>query len=82
MLSKLQVVSRIKTRVRDLALDNGEVSAKDVRNVMRSQTEGHERGGFVTRAFNELVSEGFLRRTGSKILNPATKNKCHIYNLV
>lgn len=76
-----RVLTYLKSEIRSRALENGEVSAVDVSNVMRLHIEGAERGGFVTKAFRDLLSEGFLRRTRRTEWNRNTRHQVTVYDL-
>jgi hypothetical protein len=76
-----RVLTYLKSEIRSRALENGEVSAVDVANVMRLHIEGSERGGFVTKAFRDLLSEGFLRRTKRTELNRDTRHQVTVYRI-
>lgn len=76
-----RVLTYLKSEARSLATNNGEVSAADIRNVMRSHVEGATRGGFVTKAFNDLVEEGFVQRTSIVEKNPVTGHDVTVYRL-
>ena len=78
-MSSNRVLTYLKSEARSKALTNGEVSAADIRNVMRSHVEGPARGGTVTKAFFDLKQEGFLRNTSFTELNPMTRNQVRIY---
>jgi len=77
-----RVLIYIKAEARSRALTNGEVSAADVRNVMRSHVEGSQRGGVVTKAFFDLQAEGFLKRTNLTETNPTTRHQVTVYKLL
>ena len=76
-----RVLTYIKSEARSRALTNGEVSAADIRNVMRSHVEGSSRGGYVTKAFFDLQSEGFIVRSNATDVNPATRHEVTVYRL-
>ncbi len=76
-----RVLTYLKSEMRTRALNSGTVSAADVTNVMRSHIEGSERGGFVTKAFFDLVSEGFLSPTWDTEVNPNTRHNVTVYRL-
>ncbi len=76
-----RVLSYLKSEIRSRASENGEVSAVDVANVMRLHIEGPERGGFVTKAFRDLLSEGFLRRTNRTEWNRNTRHQVSVYRV-
>lgn len=73
--------SYLKSEIRRLARKNGSVSAVDVRNVMRLHLTGISRGAFVTNAFRELLSEGFLVRTSDTVLNPDNRHNVSVYKI-
>lgn len=78
-----RVLTYLKSEARSRALSDteGEVSAADIKNVMRSHVEGPERGGFVTKAFFDLQAEGFLRKTNFTEVNPLTRHPVTVYRL-
>ena len=83
MSSSNRVLIYLKSEARSRALTNeqGEVSAADIRNVMRSHIDGSARGGTVTKAFFDLMSEGFLSRTKFTETNPDTRHQVAVYKL-
>jgi hypothetical protein len=48
---------------------------------MRLHLEGSERGGFVTKAFRDLVTEGLLRPTRRTELNRNTRHQVTVYRV-
>ena len=78
-MSSNRALTYLKSEIRSRVLENGTVSAADVVNVMRLHFEGPERGGFVTKAFRDLVSEGLLRPTKRTELNRNTRHQVTIY---
>lgn len=76
-----RVLTYLKSEIRSRAIENGTVSAVDVANVMRLHIEGPERGGFVTKAFRDLLSEGFLRRTSRTEWNRDTRHQVSVYRI-
>jgi len=76
-----RVLTYLKSEARSRALTNGEVSAADIKNVMRSHVEGSARGGKVTKAFFDLQVEGFLRRTDWTEVNPFTNHPVIVYEI-
>lgn len=77
-----RVLTYLKSEARSRAITNGEVSASDIRNVMRSRVEGPSRGGFVTKAFFDLQNEGFLKATKYTETNPDTRHQVTVYKLL
>ena len=73
--------SYLKSEIRSRALRNGTVSAVDVRNVMRRHLTGISRGAFVTNAFKQLISEGFLVTTTETVLNPDSGREVTVYRV-
>ena len=73
--------SYLKSEIRSRALRNGTVSAVDVRNVMRRHLTGISRGAFVTNAFKQLISEGFLVTTTETALNPDSGREVTVYRV-
>ena len=73
--------SYLKSEIRTRALRNGTVSAVDVRNVMRRHFDGISRGAWVTNAFKQLLSEGFLVSTGTTVLNPDNGHRVTVYQV-
>ena len=73
--------SYLKSEIRTRALRNGTVSAVDVRNVMRRHLDGISRGAFVTNAFRQLISEGFLVTTGKTVVNPDNGHQVTVYQV-
>ena len=73
--------SYLKSEIRTRALRNGTVSAVDVRNVMRRHFDGNSRGAWVTNAFKQLISEGFLVTTGATVLNPDNGHQVTVYSV-
>jgi hypothetical protein len=78
-MSSNRALTYLKSEIRSRVLENGTVSAADVVNVMRLHLEGSERGGFVTKAFRDLVSEGVLRPTRRTELNRNTRHQVTVY---
>lgn len=76
-----RTLTYLKSEARSRAILNGEVSAADICNVQRSNVQGTVRGGFVTKAFFDLVSEGFLDRTMITEVNPVTRHPVTVYRL-
>lgn len=78
-----RVLTYLKSQARSRALQStdGMVSAADICNVMRSHVEGASRGGFVTKAFHDLMTEGFLQRTDLLERNPVTRHNVSVYEL-
>jgi hypothetical protein len=74
--------SYLKSEIRSRALRNGTVSAVDVRNVMRRYFSGISRGAWVTNAFRELISEGFLTPTELTIRNPDNRHQVTVYSIL
>ncbi len=77
-----RVLTYLKSEARSRAINEGFVSAADITNVMRSHVEGASRGGFVTKAFFDLQTEGFLRRTNQTETNPTTGHEVSVYKLL
>jgi hypothetical protein len=73
--------SYLKSEIRSRAIRNGTVSAWDVRNVMRRYFSGISRGAWVTNAFRELISEGFLVSTDTTVVNPDNGHKVVVYKI-
>ena len=73
--------SYLKSEIRTRALRNGTVSAIDVSNVMRRYFTGISRGAWVTNAFRELISEGFLVSTDNTVVNPSNGHKVTVYRI-
>lgn len=71
----------LKSEIRSVARLNGEVSAADVRNVMRTYFEGSTRGATVSNAFRSLIREGFLRPTNRTERNPDNRHDVKVYRL-
>lgn len=81
-MSSQRAFTYLKSEIRRIARRNGTVSAVDVRNVMRSHLDGISRGAWVTNAFKELLSEGFLVRTSETVLNPDNRHNVSVYKIV
>jgi len=80
-MSNQRAFTYLKSEIRRIARRNGTVSAVDVRNVMRSRLDGNSRGAWVTNAFRELLSEGFLVRTEETVLNPDNRHNVSVYKI-
>jgi hypothetical protein len=71
----------LKSEIRRIARRNGAVSSVDVRNVMRNYFSGSSRGAWVTNAFKDLISEGFLVYTSETTYNPDTRHQVAVYGI-
>mgnify|MGYP003396214868 FL=1 len=82
-MSASRVLSTLKRSIMTRANKSefGEVSSVDVRNVGRNSVSGPERGGLVASAFKQLVSEGQLVKTTSRVLNRDTRSRVSVYIL-
>ena len=80
-MSLNRALTYLKSEIRSRGRENGVVSAADVYNVMRLHFEGAERGGFVTKAFRDLIVEGFLRRTERTEINQNTRHQVTVYRV-
>lgn len=73
--------SNLRRAILTRAERDGTVSAKDIRNSVRS-ISGPNRGAVVTRAFRSLVSEGNLVPTEQSVRNPDTHHNVTVYRNV
>ena len=71
----------LKSEIRRIARRNGTVSSVDVRNVMRNYFSGFSRGAWVTNAFRDLISEGFLVSTNETTYNPDNRHQVTVYTI-
>ena len=81
MMNTQRAFSYLKSEIRSRALRNGTVSSADVRNVMRQHLSGNSRSAWVTNAFRQLISEGFLVSTGDTVVNPDSGRKVTVYQI-